>query len=78
MYTVHGPFEVVVVILLGQIYAKYIHPHFFFWRNLFCVIVLKKNSKELFDYCMGAEETDIFFLKKMLCPFRIIFRITLV
>ena len=43
----------------------------FLWRNLFYIIVLNNNSKELFDYCMGADEMDNFF-KKLLCPFRII------
>lgn len=55
-----------------------IYIHTFSLEKLVLCYCFENNSKELFDYCMGAEETDNFFLKKMLCPFRIIFRITLV
>ena len=43
----------------------------FLWGNFLYIIVLNKNSKELFYYCMGADEMDNFF-QKLLCPFRII------
>lgn len=41
-----------------------IYIHTFSLEKLVLCYCFENNSKELFDYCMGAEETDNFFLKK--------------